>query len=162
MENILCGATNELLPSRPVRLPQPLSLHLFFHWGFSTLKGLVILHTRRRRTAEADAPINVYKVPSRATAGVGGGTTPEYSQIAVPGLLSSTGVALASGLYPFQQQDRTNTISTYGEESSNNRPALRNRQHVHTTRNTRRARTQTAGLVRTRNVKSAILLFIKI
>ena len=48
----------------------------------------------------------------RATAGVRGGTTPGFSQIAIPGLLSSTGVALASDWYPYPQQDRCNTIST--------------------------------------------------
>ena len=37
----------------------------------------------------------------RGTAGVGGGTRPRFSQIAVPGLLSSTGVALASDSLPF-------------------------------------------------------------
>ena len=37
----------------------------------------------------------------RMTAGVGGGTTPGFSQIAIPGLLCSTGVALASDLLPF-------------------------------------------------------------
>ena len=48
----------------------------------------------------------------RATAGVRGGTAPGFSQIAILGLLSSTGVALASNRYPYLQQDRSNTIGT--------------------------------------------------
>ena len=83
----------------------------------------------------------------RATAGVGGGTTPALSQIAIPGLLSSTGVALASDLLSFPQQDRTNTISTRWEEFSHHRPALKNTEPVHPNRNTTRARAHTAGLI---------------
>ena len=48
----------------------------------------------------------------RAPTGVRGGTTPGFSQIAIRGLLSSTGVALASNRYPYPQQDRSKTIST--------------------------------------------------
>ena len=52
----------------------------------------------------------------RATADVGGGTTPAFSQISIPGLLSSTGVALAFDSLPFPQQDRTNIIGTRWED----------------------------------------------
>ena len=44
-------------------LPQPLPLQLLFHQGSSSFKGLVISNTRRCRTAEADAPINMYQSP---------------------------------------------------------------------------------------------------
>ena len=44
-----------------VRLPQSLPIQLLIHWGSSRFKGLVIPHTRRRGTAEADAPINMYQ-----------------------------------------------------------------------------------------------------
>ena len=76
----------------------------------------------------------------RATAGVGGGKTPGFSQIAIPGLLSSTGVALASDLRPVPQQDRRNTISTRWEGFSEAQPALK---YAHANRNTRRARAHT-------------------
>ena len=57
--------------------------------------------TRRRCKAEANAPINAY--PSRFTgpAGVGGGTISRIQPDPNTGPLSSTGVALASNLYPF-------------------------------------------------------------
>ena len=83
----------------------------------------------------------------RGSAGVARGTTPGFSQIAIPGLLSSTGVALPFDLLPFSYQDRTNTISTRWEMFSDDRPALKNTEHTHANRNTRRVRAHTAGLV---------------
>ena len=50
------------LPAR-CALPQPLPLQLLFQWGSPSFKGLVIPHTRRCGTAEADAPINMYQSP---------------------------------------------------------------------------------------------------
>ena len=91
---------------------------------------------------------------------MGGGTTAGFNQIAVPGLLSSTVVALASNLVPFPQRDRSNTISTHWEEPSDDRPGFGNRKHANTTRNMRRARAHTAGLVGTGNLKFYILWFI--
>ena len=72
----------------------------------------------------------------RATAGVvGGGSTPGFSQIAIPGLLSASAVATASDSYPYPQQDRSNTISTKLEGYSIGWPALRRHQrrraHTH-------------------------------
>ena len=47
-------------------------------------------------------------------AGVGGGTTPEFGQITIPGLLSFTGVTIVSESCPNWQLDETNTISIDG------------------------------------------------
>ena len=46
-----------------VQLPQSLLIQLLIHSGSSGFKGLVIPHTRRRGTAEADAPSNMYQCP---------------------------------------------------------------------------------------------------
>ena len=74
----------------------------------------------------------------RATAGVGGGTTQGFRQIATSGVLSSTGVALPSNSYPCPQQDRSNTISTKLEGYLIGWPALRRDQR-------RRARTHSSS-----------------
>ena len=50
--------------------------------------------------AEANAPGNANKSRCTGPAGVGGGTTPGFSQIIIPRLLLSTGVALASDSRP--------------------------------------------------------------
>ena len=52
---------NQCIPRPAVRLPQPLPLQLLFHSDSSSFQGPVIPRTRRRGTAKADAPINVYQ-----------------------------------------------------------------------------------------------------
>ena len=100
--------------------------------------GVALLKQMRRLTCTS---------PLKGDSYWGGGTTPEFSQIAVPGLLSSTEVALASNSYPLPQQDRSNTFSSHWEECSDDQPTLRNTEHAHANRKLRRARAHTAGLV---------------
>ena len=58
-----CRATTDLLTFLLVCLPQSLLIQLLIYWGSSSFKGLVNPHTRKRGTAEADAPINMYQSP---------------------------------------------------------------------------------------------------
>ena len=58
--------SNDRLTYLPlVRLPQSLLIQLLIQLGSSGFKGLVIPNTRRRGTAEADAPINMHQSHQR-------------------------------------------------------------------------------------------------
>ena len=108
---------------------------------------------RRLRNAEAIRPLTCTiafqsaMMQPRGAAYFGGGGTQWFSEIIIPDLLSSNGVALVSDSFPLQQQDGSTTISARWEQQSNDRPALKNKEHAHTTKNITRARAHTTGLI---------------
>ena len=66
-KGVMLQSNNQLTYLPLVRLPQSLLIELHFHWGSSSFKGLLVPHARRCGTAEADAPINVYRSPPKCS-----------------------------------------------------------------------------------------------
>ena len=137
-------SNNQCIPRPAVRLPQPRPLQSSStRTPPASRDSLSPIHVGVALPKQM-CPLTCTMLPSsavmhpRAAAGVRGGTTPGFSQIAIPGLLCSTGVALASDSYPYPQQDRSNTISTKLEGNLIGWPALRRGQR-------RRARTHSSS-----------------